>query len=43
MKLNPQETNEKRATDMRRAEMQTVCVNHRQEKHVASNVCLLLS
>ena len=28
---------------MRRAERQTVCINHRQEKHVSSNVCLLLS
>ena len=43
MKLSSQQTNEKRATDMRRAERQTVCINHRQEKHVSSNVCLLLS
>lgn len=26
---------------MRRAERQTVCINHRQ-KHVSSNVCLLI-
>lgn len=43
MKLSSQQTNEKRATDVRRAKMQTVCINHRQQKHVGFNVCSLLS